>query len=59
MRLGTGTYSVSTALVSNDTHLTNNYEWRDLALIFTVNNFKQPYFIGTAWLPPEIEIATP
>jgi lipopolysaccharide transport system ATP-binding protein len=59
MRLGTGTYSVSTALVSSDTHLTNNYEWRDLALIFTVNNFKQPYFIGTAWLPPEIEIATP
>lgn len=59
MRLGTGTYSVSTALVSNDTHLTNNYEWRDLALIFTVNNFNQPYFVGTAWLPPEIEIATP
>lgn len=59
MRLGTGTYSISTALVSTDTHLTNNYEWRDLALIFTVNNFKQPYFVGTAWLPPEIEIATP
>jgi homopolymeric O-antigen transport system ATP-binding protein len=59
MRLGTGTYSVSTALVSSDTHLMNNYEWRDLALIFTVSNFQQPYFVGSAWLPPEIEIATP
>lgn len=57
MRLGIGTYSISTALVSNDTHLTNNYEWRDLALVFTVNNFKQSYFVGTAWLPPEIEIS--
>lgn len=59
MRVGIGTYSISTALVSNDTHLTNNYEWRDLALMFTVNNFKQPYFVGTAWLPPQIEISSP
>jgi lipopolysaccharide transport system ATP-binding protein len=57
MRLGVGTYSISTALVSNDTHLTHNYEWRDLALMFTVNNFKQPYFVGSAWLPPKIEIS--
>ena len=32
VNLGPGTYSVSTALVSTDTHLVNNYEWRDLAL---------------------------
>ena len=57
MRVGTGTYSVSTALVSTDTHLTNNYEWRDLALIFTVSNFNQPHFVGSSWLPPAIEIA--
>lgn len=56
MRLGIGTYSISTALVSTDTHLTNNYEWRDLALIFTVRNLQQPYFVGSAWLPPEISV---
>lgn len=57
MRIGTGTYSISTALVSTDTHLTNNYEWRDLALIFTVSNFQRSYFAGSAWLPPEISVA--
>ncbi|UEM04957.1 ABC transporter ATP-binding protein [Skermanella rosea] len=54
--LGPGSYSVATALVSSDTHLVNNYEWRDLALIFTVSNHDRPYFIGTAWIPPTIRI---
>lgn len=59
MRIGTGTYSISTALVSSDTHLTNNYEWRDLALVFTVSNFSNPHFVGSSWLPPLIEIEAP
>jgi lipopolysaccharide transport system ATP-binding protein len=54
--LGPGSYSVATALVSSDTHLINNYEWRDLALMFTVSNHDKPYFIGTAWVPPSIRI---
>lgn len=53
---GPGSYSVSTALVSTDTHLVNNYEWRDFALVFTVTNVDKPHFIGTAWIPPVIEI---
>ena len=56
MNLGAGTYSVSTALVSSDTHLENNYEWRDLALIFTVANLDKPVFVGTAFVPPLIEV---
>lgn len=56
MNLGPGSYSVSTALVSSDTHLVNNYEWRDLALMFTVSNTDKPYFIGSAWVPPVIEV---
>jgi lipopolysaccharide transport system ATP-binding protein len=56
MNIGPGTYSVSTALVSSDTHLVHNYEWRDLALIFTVANADQDYFVGTAWVPPSIEV---
>lgn len=55
-RLGPGSYSVQTALVSSDTHLENNYEWRDLALIFQVTIVDMPNFAGIAWLDPEIRI---
>lgn len=55
MSFGQGSYSISTALVSSDTHLVNNYEWRDLALLFTVSNMSRPDFVGTAWVPPSIE----
>ncbi|MBC7453664.1 MAG: ABC transporter ATP-binding protein [Massilia sp.] len=56
LNLGPGSYSVATAIVSTDTHLVNNYEWRDLALVFTVVNMRRPHFEGTAWLDPVIEI---
>lgn len=56
MTLGPGSYSISTALVSTDTHLVNNYEWRDLALNFNVVNTTYDYFIGTTWLKPQIRI---
>jgi lipopolysaccharide transport system ATP-binding protein len=55
--LGPGTYSVQTALTSTNTHLTNNYEWRDLALIFNVVNISKPYFAGCVWIGPCIEIS--
>jgi len=54
--LGPGTYSIQTALVSTETHLVNNYEWRDLATIFTVVNYSHSHFAGTNWIPPKIEI---
>lgn len=56
MNLGPGSYSVATAIVSTETHLVNNYEWRDLALLFTVVNMRRPYFEGSAWLDPAIDI---
>ena len=56
--LGPGTYSIQTALVSSDTHLVNNYEWRDLALIFTIVNGSKPHFAGTAWIPSTIQVDT-
>lgn len=55
--LGPGSYSVQTALQSTDTHLGNNYEWRDLALIFNVINIDKAHFVGCAWLEPQIGIA--
>jgi lipopolysaccharide transport system ATP-binding protein len=55
--LGPGSYSVQTALTSTDTHLVNNYEWRDLALIFHVVNTNKPHFEGCNWMDSRIEIA--
>ncbi|WEN14951.1 ABC transporter ATP-binding protein [Rhodanobacter sp. AS-Z3] len=56
MNFGQGSYSISTALVSTETHLVNNYEWRDLALVFSVSNMSRAVFVGTAWVPPQIEV---
>lgn len=49
-RLGPGSYSVSPALVSTETHLVDNFEWTDNLLVFEVMNTGQPMFIGSNWL---------
>lgn len=54
--LGPGTYSFSVALSSTDSHLHKNYHWRDLALVFTVANLDRDVFVGSAWIPPSIEV---
>ncbi len=55
--LGPASYSVHTALSSTDTHLVNNYEWRELALVFHVVNISKNQFAGYAWIEPEICIS--
>ena len=54
--LGVGSYSVSLAAHSHNTHLSENYEWRDQALIFNVLNPDKKEFIGLAWIEPKIEV---
>jgi len=56
VNLGPGDYSIATALTDSDTHLSNNYEWRDLALLFTVVNIDQTAFAGCVWLKPSTSI---
>jgi lipopolysaccharide transport system ATP-binding protein len=53
---GVGSYSVQTALVDRDTHLTANYEWRDMALVFNVININKTQFAGCLWNEPHIAI---
>jgi lipopolysaccharide transport system ATP-binding protein len=53
---GEGTYSVVTALTSTDTHLINNYDWRDRALIFNVINTNKPIFVGLSWIEHSVHI---
>lgn len=50
-QLGEGKYSIAIALHHEDSHMSTNYEWRDMAVIFEVINQHHNTFVGTAWLP--------
>lgn len=54
--LGPGSYSVSPALVSTDTHLADNYEWVDNLLVFDVINADRPFFIGSSSIDAQFVI---
>ena len=53
--LGPGAYSIAVALQGGGTNFGRNFEWRDLALVFSVVNTSKNDFVGVAWLPPELE----
>ncbi|MFT2112629.1 ABC transporter ATP-binding protein [Marinomonas sp. 2405UD68-3] len=55
--LGVGSYSVSIALHSQETHLADNYDWQDLSLVFNVVNADKDSFQGCNWLDQNITIA--
>ena len=54
--LGPGSYSISINLIGDENHLTSNYEWRDLALLFHVVNINKTHFAGCNWIEPKITI---
>lgn len=54
--LGPGSYSITVALHRGSNHVGGNYDWRDRAIVFEVENFAEHDFIGTAWIPPEVEV---
>ena len=55
--LGPGTYSIATAIHTNETHIAKNYEWKDLALVFNVVNLDKNTFVGSTWLPPKLTVS--
>lgn len=55
LNLGPGSYSISIALHANDNHLSQNFEWIDRAVVFTVINVGENDFIGSSWLPPRVK----
>ncbi len=55
VNFGVGGYSVAVALHTNDNHIIKNYEWRDMALLFSVINTDKNTFVGTSWVPTTIE----
>ncbi|KAB2755649.1 ABC transporter ATP-binding protein [Brucella anthropi] len=54
--LGVGSYSVSVSLSSSETHLENNFEWRDNCLVFEVVNIGYFEFIGSSWMDASFKI---
>ena len=53
---GFGSYSIQVALVDREHHLTSNYEWTDVALVFNVVNVDKVQFVGSQWNEPTILI---
>lgn len=52
--LGRGSYSVTAALHTGDTHISHNYDWWDSALLFEIIPGKHPQSIGICDLPVNI-----
>jgi lipopolysaccharide transport system ATP-binding protein len=48
--LGPGSYSITAALTSSETHITDNFEWTDNMVVFDVINVSKPIFVGSTWL---------
>ncbi|PTU78170.1 sugar ABC transporter ATP-binding protein [Pseudomonas indoloxydans] len=55
--LGSGTYSIALALTDGADHLSKNYEWQDLAVLFEVVNRSKTPFVGNCWLPQAVHIS--
>lgn len=56
INLGAGSYSISTALHSHNTHLTNNYDWWDRCIVFHIVPKDSRLSIGVCNLPVAIKI---
>lgn len=56
VNLGEGNYSISVCLAGSETHVNDNYEWRDLAAIFQVVNIGQRPFVGVVHLNVVAEV---
>lgn len=54
--LGIGSFSITIALHSRDTHIGENYEWRDQALMLNVVNSSKNTFTGLCWMEPKVRI---
>jgi lipopolysaccharide transport system ATP-binding protein len=56
LNLGAGTYSISVAVHTDATHLEENFDWWDQALVFQVAPPVAHRFIGVARLPVDVAL---
>lgn len=55
LNLGTGIYSITVAVHSEDHHLQDSYDWVNQALVFQVHLGRSQKFVGTTRLEPVFE----
>lgn len=55
-RLGPASYGICFGLVSSEDHFENCFHRADNQVVFDVVNVGKPFFIGTNWLDPDIDI---
>jgi lipopolysaccharide transport system ATP-binding protein len=56
LALGRGSYSISAALHTHDTHVASNYDWWDRALVFQIVPGERALSIGVVDLPVSIKV---
>ena len=54
--MGPGKYSITIALTGAETHLDQNYQWVDLAIVFSVINLSKLGFAGCNWMQPTMNV---
>jgi lipopolysaccharide transport system ATP-binding protein len=54
LQLGVGSYSLTTALHTRESHISANYDWWDRALVFQVVQGNGPLGIGVCQLPLDV-----
>ncbi len=59
LNLGMGSYSLTTALHSRDTHIKNNYDWWDRSLVFQVVPGETKLSIGVCNFPVRVSLCAP
>ena len=56
LNIGVGNYALSVAVHASDSHISDNYDWWDRAIIFQVVPGPNNFFIGAAYLPSTVQI---
>jgi lipopolysaccharide transport system ATP-binding protein len=54
LNLGTGSFSLTTALHTQESHISANYDWWDRALVFDVVRGPGPVSIGSSVIPVQV-----
>jgi lipopolysaccharide transport system ATP-binding protein len=57
LNIGLGSYSLTVAIHTHDTHVAENFDWWDQALMFQIVPGPNNHFVGTAYLPVSVQFS--
>ena len=55
LNFGEGVYSITVAFHTGESHIKDNFEWRDRSLMFEIVNMHKNKFVGAAWTQTKFE----